>query len=76
MKLPIVSGKETLNAMQKAGFMNVRWDGSHAQLEKTIDGHVIRVTVPVHANRDLPKRTLNKILKQSGLSREEFERLR
>ena len=34
MKLPVVSGKETIKALSKIGFQHVRTKGSHAILNK------------------------------------------
>jgi len=47
MSLPIVSGRETIKALSKAGFRVTRQRGSHVRLEKT-DDEVIKLTVPLH----------------------------
>ena len=73
MKLPVVSGEQTVKALAKAGFIAVRQKGSHVRLEKeTLDG-IIKLTVPIHET--LKKRTLHIILKEAGLSVEEFVEL-
>jgi hypothetical protein len=33
-KLPVISGKELVNALEKAGFVVVRQKGSHVSLQK------------------------------------------
>jgi len=57
----------------RAGFRIVRQAGSHAHLE-----HILykarKVTVPMH-NKDLPKKTLLSILRQAGISLQEFLKL-
>ncbi len=70
MKLPIVSGEDVIKALHKVGFRVVRQKGSHVRLEKRTDERIIKVTVPLH--RSLKKGTLRIILKQAGLSIEEF----
>jgi len=67
-KLPIVSGKQMVAALKRAGFEQVRQRGSHVSLQK--GGY--RTVVPLHS--DLSPGTLLAILKQSGLSREELAR--
>lgn len=73
VKLPIVSGEETIKALCKAGFKVVRRKGSHVRLEKKTEKGTIKVTVPLHPT--LKKGTLRIILKQAGLSIEEFVKL-
>jgi predicted RNA binding protein YcfA (HicA-like mRNA interferase family) len=70
-KLPVVSGKDVIRALQKAGFKLDRVSGSHhAMIHR---GPPFRlVSVPVHANRPLAIGTLSSILKRAGLSAEEF----
>ena len=49
-----------------------RQKGSHVILYNREQGK--RLTIPMHV-KDLPKGTLNSIIKQSGLTREEFLKL-
>ncbi|WP_367114326.1 type II toxin-antitoxin system HicA family toxin [Ferroglobus sp.] len=70
VKFPVVSGEDVIKALHKVGFKVVRQKGSHVRLEKRTDEGVIKVTVPLH--RSLKKGTLRIILKQAGLSVEEF----
>jgi len=58
-----MSGKELLKKLKNAGWTVDRIKGSHHILIKG----VLTVVVPVHGNSDVPKGTLNAILKQSGL---------
>jgi len=73
VKLPVVSGEEVIKALHKAGFRAVRQKGSHVRLEKRTEEGTIKVTVPLH--RPLKRKTLQVILKQAGLSVEEFLKL-
>ncbi len=58
--------------MEKLGFFKFHQVGSHAQYKHT-DGR--RITVPVHAGKDLDKKTLKGILDDLNLSVEEFVRV-
>lgn len=72
--LPVISGKDVVRALLRAGFVADRIVGSHYVM--TLPGEASRtVTVPVHANRDLKPGTLRSIIRQSGYSVEEFAKL-
>ena len=64
--LPVVSGAEAIRALQQLGFVVARQRGSHIVLRKGSQGCV----VPNH--RELKIGTLSGVLKQSGVSVEEF----
>jgi predicted RNA binding protein YcfA (HicA-like mRNA interferase family) len=59
--LPVISGKELVNILEKDGFEIVRIKGAHFRM-KHPDGRV--TTVPVHKNEDLPKGLLRKIIRE------------
>ena len=65
-KLPIVSGAEAVRALEHVGFNVVRQRGSHIVLRRGSAGCVI----PSH--RELKIGTLSGILKQAGVSVDEF----
>jgi predicted RNA binding protein YcfA (HicA-like mRNA interferase family) len=69
-KLPVVSGKELVNALEKAGFVIVRQKGSHVSLQKITSEGTYRTIVPLHTR--IAKGTLIDILHQTGLSKEEL----
>ena len=70
-RLPALTGRKVLRALRKAGFEEKRVTGSHHMMEHL--GPPPRlVPVPVHGNRDLKRGTLDAIVGQSGLTREEF----
>jgi predicted RNA binding protein YcfA (HicA-like mRNA interferase family) len=65
-KLPRVSGAEVVRALQRMGFAVVRQRGSHIVLRRGSSGCV----VPNH--RELKTGTLAGLLKQAGVSVEDF----
>jgi predicted RNA binding protein YcfA (HicA-like mRNA interferase family) len=72
VKLPRASGKETVDALLKSGFIVHRIRGSHYILKQPQTGR--RVTVPYH-RKELSLKILSLILKQAGISHEEFYNL-
>lgn len=65
-KLPVLSGKKLIKALERGGFTVVKQKGSHVSLQK--ENH--RTVVPLH--NDLAKGTLRSILKQCGLSQKDL----
>jgi predicted RNA binding protein YcfA (HicA-like mRNA interferase family) len=65
--LPVLSAKEVLRALAKAGFFVHHVTCSHYILKRDDK----RVTVPFHRG-DVRRGTLASIIKQSGLTVEEF----
>ncbi len=59
-----------VRALKRAGFAELRQKGSHVSLEKRVGEKVFKTVVPMHS--ELAKGTLSDILKQSGLTLEEF----
>lgn len=72
--LPIIRATKLIPILLKMGFRVIRQRGSHVSLEHMLD-KTKKVTVPMH-NKDLAKKTLLSILKQAGISVEDFLRLR
>jgi predicted RNA binding protein YcfA (HicA-like mRNA interferase family) len=58
-----VTGGELIELLRKHGWQLDRITGSHHIMKKQDK----TLTVPVHGNRDVPKGTLNSILKEAGL---------
>ena len=65
-RLPIISGHDLIQALQKAGFQIVRRKGSHVTLHKGS----YRTVVPLHG--ELARGTISGILKQCGLTRDDL----
>ena len=72
-KLVPISGKKLCKILEKLGFEKVYGKGSHVRFRHS-DGR--RTVVPVHAGEEIGVSLLNEILKQSKISREEYEELR
>lgn len=72
-RLPVISGKDTVKALGKVGFEVIkgRGKGSHIVITKA-DPRLI-ITVPDH--RELDRGTLRAIIRQAGLSVNEFTQL-
>jgi predicted RNA binding protein YcfA (HicA-like mRNA interferase family) len=72
--LPTLSGRVVVAALERGGSTLDRVVGSHHVLVH--QGEPRRaVTVPVHGNRDLKAGTLRSIIRQAGLTVEEFRDL-
>jgi len=72
-KLPVISGKEVVKALDKAGFEIVGRKGSHIRLKKKTPIKTYIVIVPFHP--EIKKGTLKSILRQAGLTTNEFIKL-
>ncbi|MBF8303379.1 MAG: hypothetical protein HW396_1660 [Candidatus Dadabacteria bacterium] len=68
--LPSLKPKEVLRALQRAGFYIHHQTGSHIILKHPSHPSK-RVVLPYH-NKDLKRGTLQSILKQAGLSLDDF----
>ena len=69
-KLPPLSGRQVVKALSKAGFEVVGRKGSHVRLKKKTTTKTYIVIVPMHP--EIKKGTLKSIIRQSGLSPQEF----
>ena len=72
-RLPVATGKDVVRARRSAGFIVDRIVGSHHVMTFPTDP-TRTVTVPVHGGRDLKPGTLRSIIRQAGLTVEEFTR--
>jgi predicted RNA binding protein YcfA (HicA-like mRNA interferase family) len=70
--LPCVSGREVVKALARIGYAFDHQRGSHMTLRHTSPPHR-RITVPDH--KEIAKGTLRKIIREVGLSVEEFVNL-
>ena len=70
-KLLVLSGQEVCAILTRHGFKEVRKRGSHVVMQQhRIDG---TTTIPVPEHKELRISALQSIIRQSGLSRSEFE---
>ena len=72
MKLPVVSGVEAVKAFRKLGYEFDAQHGSHIILRNANPPHR-RLSVPNH--RELAKGTLRALIREAGLTVQEFARL-
>ncbi len=68
-KFPVLSGKEVVKALEKAGFKFVKQRGSHVKLRKFASGRKLTVIVPLKPV--IRTGTMKSILRQSNLKSEE-----
>ena len=61
--MPPLTGKDMIIILKKNGWVKHSQKGSHHHFTK--DG--IKIPVPIHGNKDLPKGTEQQILKKAGL---------
>lgn len=73
-RLPSLSGRRIISALERGGFVVVRIKGSHHMVEHK-DDPARRTVVPVHGNEDLGRGLVRQILDDLGLKSEEFENL-
>ncbi|MGA9115813.1 MAG: type II toxin-antitoxin system HicA family toxin [Bacteroidota bacterium] len=70
-RLPRLAGRACITALLKAGFQVKRREGSHVILRR--QDPFCQVVVPDH--KELDRGTLRAIIRQAGMSIEEFDRL-
>jgi len=67
MRLPVLSGKEVIKALSKLGYYVRDQKGSHVHLR-----HPSRKPLTVPNHPEVAKGTLSAIIKEAGLTIEEF----
>ena len=70
-RLAVLSGADICRILEKNGFILVRQKGSHMIMQKKVDDTTITVPVPNHS--EIKIGTLLSIIRQSRVSRDEFE---
>ncbi|MDP3916988.1 MAG: type II toxin-antitoxin system HicA family toxin [Nanoarchaeota archaeon] len=74
MKLPRISGIDVIKRLKKVFVLLLRILGSHVRLEKQEQDTIRKLTVPMH--KELKSGTLSRIIKDAGLTYEEFAKLK
>ena len=69
MKLPLLSGRQVLTALQRLGFLEIHRKGSHVKMQHP---DVRRIVFPFHAEVD--RFTLKGALRDGGIEVEDFLR--
>lgn len=72
-KLITISGKKFCKILENLGFEKIYGKGSHVRFKHS-DGR--RTVIPVHGNENLGRGLLRQILKQTKISKEDYEELR
>ncbi|MFB3765992.1 MAG: type II toxin-antitoxin system HicA family toxin [Methanotrichaceae archaeon] len=70
-RVPVISGHECIKALEKAGFYSKRRESSHVVMRR--DDPFAQIAVPDH--KELDRGTLQAIIRQAGLSVDDFVRL-
>ena len=70
--LPVISGREVVKALGKIGYVLDKQRGSHMILRQQTPPHR-RLAVPDH--KEVAKGTFRAIIRQAGLTVEEFKNL-
>ncbi|MBI4672843.1 MAG: type II toxin-antitoxin system HicA family toxin [Chloroflexi bacterium] len=68
-RLPSLNSKQVIRALERAGFYQRRQTGSHLILRK--EGLERPTPVPIHSG-DIPRKLVLQIIKEAGLTVEEF----
>ena len=69
-KLPALTGMQVVRVFQKAGFSVARISGSHHIMKK--EGHLRRLSIPVHAGKTVGQGLLKSQISEAGLTIEQF----
>ncbi|HFC97053.1 MAG TPA: addiction module toxin, HicA family [Thermosulfurimonas dismutans] len=72
-KVPSLNYDKVIKALQRDGWVVVRQKGSHIRLHKYTKDKKLKLIVPAH--KPIKRSTLAHILKQAGLTIEEFLKL-
>jgi predicted RNA binding protein YcfA (HicA-like mRNA interferase family) len=72
-KIPVITPAKAIKALERAGFKLERISGSHHHFKHPNDPTLF-VSVPYH-NKDIKTGTLAAIIKQTGLTVDEFRKL-
>ncbi|MGD0999612.1 MAG: type II toxin-antitoxin system HicA family toxin [Candidatus Brocadiia bacterium] len=70
-KLRVLSGKQVCAILAQYGFVETRRRGSHVVMQRRLPDTTVTVPVPDHP--EIRVGTLHAIIRQSGVSRSEFE---
>ena len=71
-RLPTLSARKIIKALERAGFVLIRQRGSHYQMKHPTKN--LRTLVPVHGD-DISRGLFRRILNQTQLSEDEFREL-
>jgi predicted RNA binding protein YcfA (HicA-like mRNA interferase family) len=69
-KLPVLSGQEVIKILSKTGYTITRQKISHIILTKII--HVNKKSVVIPNHQEIDKGTFAEIIRQAGMTKEQF----
>jgi predicted RNA binding protein YcfA (HicA-like mRNA interferase family) len=69
-RLPALTARDVIRALERGGFQETRTSGSHCRLVHTRDP-TRKLTIPIHSG-DLKRGTLRAIIAQAGFTVAEF----
>jgi len=69
-RLPALTAKQVIRALERAGYFVHHTTGSHYAMRHPTDLS-IRITVPYH-RKSLQAKTLHSIIRRAGLTRQQF----
>jgi predicted RNA binding protein YcfA (HicA-like mRNA interferase family) len=69
-ELPALRAREVVKILERVSFVKWRQKGSHLTMYRASDHRAL--TVPMHFSKTVPKGTLRVIIKQAGLTTDEF----
>lgn len=72
-RLPVVSGKEAVRALERVGYQVVRQRGSNIRMKKRGDPSAKPLTVPDH--KEIKPGLLGRLIHDAGLTVEQFRKL-
>jgi len=72
MRLKPLPSRKVIKALESLGFKKIRQKGSHVFF-KHLDGRA--TVVPIHKGEDIGRGLLRNIIKDTGLTKEDFLRL-
>jgi len=68
-KIPPLGPLKLIKTLQKAGFKTIRQKGSHVIM---MNERNVRIVIPIHPGKDIKPALIRAIVKEAGLSREDF----
>jgi len=71
-KISPLNPQKLIKILQTAGFKIIRQKGSHIIM---IDNRKTRIVIPIHPGKDIKPGLIRAIIKEAGLSRENFFKL-
>jgi len=74
-RIPRLKPLQLVKALSRIGITVQRQKGSHAQLSGFYKGQFRFTTIPIHLGGELPNGIVLAVLKDCGISREEFLRI-